>query len=133
MATDDTHPRSDDDTRTLSADLGLEGGTTREDGPEGPESEAAGRAVPPPATTAGPTPTGVPQPYGPPVVYRTGPAPFALFLGLLGLLVAVVVLVGQSADVSPAWDEIGPWAVVAGGVVVAGVGVLGLRAGRRAD
>jgi hypothetical protein len=60
-----------------------------------------------------------------------GPAPFAIVLGLLGLLVAGAVLVTELTDVSFPWADLGPWTVVAAGLVVVLVGAIGLRSSRR--
>jgi hypothetical protein len=92
-----------------------------------------------PATTAGatmtatapapapaiPTPTAAPEPQ-----YLSGPAPFALVLGLLGLLVGGSVLLNELTDVTLPWGDLGPWTVVAAGLVVLIVGAIGLRSSR---
>jgi len=65
--------------------------------------------------------------------YLRGPAPFAIVLGLLGLLVAGSVVLGELTDVTVRWDNLGPWTVVAAGVVVLVVGALGVRASRPRD
>jgi hypothetical protein len=90
-----------------------------------------------PATTAGatmtttapapaiPTPAAAPEPQ-----YLSGPAPFALVLGLLGLLVAGSVLLNELTDVTLPWGDLGPWTVVAAGLVVLIVGAIGLRSSR---
>ena len=62
--------------------------------------------------------------------YLSGPAPFALVLGLLGLLVAGSVLVNELTDISLPWGDLGPWSVVAAGLVVLLVGAIGLRSSR---
>lgn len=70
-------------------------------------------------------------PPGPPErPYLRGPAPFAIVLGVLGLLVAGSVVLFELSDVSVHWDNLGPWTVVAAGVVVLVVGALGVRASR---
>ncbi|MEO6790733.1 MAG: hypothetical protein ABI249_03855 [Ornithinibacter sp.] len=75
--------------------------------------------------------TATTTPPGPPdVPYLRGPAPFAMVLGLLGLLVAGSVLIGELTDVTVRWDNLGPWTVVAAGVVVLVAGALGVRASR---
>lgn len=68
-----------------------------------------------------------------PPPYRPGPAPFALVLGVLGLLVAGVVLLAEVAEVGVPWSALGPWTVVAGGLLVVLVGLLGLRGDRRRE
>jgi hypothetical protein len=93
-----------------------------------------------PATTAGatmtatapaPAPASTPAPPAPPEPqYLTGPAPFALVLGLLGLLVAGSVLLNELTDVTLPWGDLGPWTVVAAGLVV---GAIGLRSSRSRD
>ncbi len=65
--------------------------------------------------------------------YLSGPAPFALVLGLLGLLVAGSVLVGELTDITLPWGDLGPWSVVAAGLVVLLVGAIGLRSSRSRD
>jgi hypothetical protein len=62
-----------------------------------------------------------------------GPAPFAVVLGLLGLLVAGAVLLTELTDVRFPWADLGPWTVVAAGLVVVLVGAIGLRSSRRAQ
>ena len=59
-----------------------------------------------------------------------GPAPFAIILGILGLVVAGAVLLGELTDVSLPWNDLGPWSVVAAGLVVLLVGAIGLRSSR---
>jgi hypothetical protein len=66
-------------------------------------------------------------------VYLRGPAPFAIILGLLGLLVAGITLVSELTDLTIPWDDLGPWTVVAAGIVVLLVGAIGLRASRTQD
>ncbi|MEO5608912.1 MAG: hypothetical protein ABIQ61_11490 [Ornithinibacter sp.] len=69
-------------------------------------------------------------PGRPEVPHLPGPAPFAMVLGLLGLLVAGSVLIGELTEVTVRWDNLGPWTVVAAGVVVLVAGALGVRASR---
>jgi hypothetical protein len=83
------------------------------------------------ATMPAPTPAPAPAPVEP--EYLRGPAPFALVLGLLGLVVAGSVLVGELTDVSLPWNDLGPWSVVAAGVLVLLVGAIGLRSSRARD
>ncbi len=78
-----------------------------------------------PATAASPAPPTPPEP-----TYLSGPAPFALVLGLLGLLVAGSVLVDELTDITLPWGDLGPWSVVAAGLVVLLVGAIGLRSSR---
>lgn len=65
--------------------------------------------------------------------WLSGPAPFAIVLGLLGLVVAGAVLVTELTDVTFPWADLGPWTVVAAGLVVVLVGAIGLRSSRRAQ
>jgi hypothetical protein len=83
------------------------------------------------ATATAPAPAPAPAPAEP--EYLRGPAPFALVLGLLGLVVAGSVLVGELTDVSLPWNDLGPWSVVAAGVLVLLVGAIGLRSSRTRD
>ena len=62
-----------------------------------------------------------------------GPAPFAIVLGLLGLFVAGAVLLAELTDLSMPWNDLGPWTVVAAGIVVVLVGAIGLRSSRRSQ
>jgi hypothetical protein len=81
------------------------------------------------ATAPGPATTPAP-PTQPEPQYLSGPAPFALVLGLLGLLVAGSVLVNELTDITLPWGDLGPWSVVAAGLVVLLVGAIGLRSSR---
>ena len=85
------------------------------------------------ATATAPAPTPVPAPAPAEPEYLRGPAPFALVLGLLGLVVAGSVLVGELTDVSLPWNDLGPWTVVAAGLLVLLVGAIGLRSSRARD
>lgn len=60
-----------------------------------------------------------------------GASPFAIVLGLLGLLLAGAVLVGELTDLTFPWADLGPWTVVAAGLVIVLVGAIGLRSSRR--
>jgi len=76
----------------------------------------------------------IPAPVTPPEPqWLGGPAPFALVLGLLGLLVAGSVLVNELTDITLPWGDLGPWSVVAAGLVVLLVGAIGLRSSRSRD
>ena len=81
--------------------------------------------APAPAPTGSATPATPPEPQ-----WLRGPAPFALVLGVLGLLVAGSVLVNELTEVSLPWGDLGPWSVVNAGVVVLLVGAIGLRSSR---
>lgn len=71
---------------------------------------------------------------GPPArEYVRGPAPFAVVLGLLGLVVAAVTLFTEIVGFDVPWGDLGPWTVVGAGVLVLLVGGLGLRASRGRD
>ena len=84
-----------------------------------------------PGTTPGPTAPGPAAPTDGP--WLSGPAPFAIVLGLLGLVVAGAVLFTELTDVTFPWADLGPWTVVAAGLVVVLVGTIGLRSSRRAQ
>lgn len=85
-----------------------------------------------PVPTTDPTPNDpTPAPGDGP--WLRGPAPFAIVLGLLGLLVAGGTLLNELTDVSLPWADLGPWTVVAAGLVVVLVGAIGLRSSRRAQ
>ena len=83
---------------------------------------------PRPASTASTATTTATEP--PEQEWLKGPAPFALVLGLLGLVVAGATLLSELADVNVPWDDLGPWSVVAAGIVVLLVGAIGLRSSR---
>lgn len=85
-----------------------------------PTSEGAAGSAPTAGARTAPEPT-----------YRTGPAPFPILLGLLGLLTALGVLVAEWTDLSLPWTDLGPWTIVLVGLVVVVVGVLGLRSSTR--
>lgn len=128
---------SSDDPRPLADELGLRG-TAQDDPrtPTGPDSPGdAGH--PQPAGAPGPANDGMTHlgsrrlPEAP--AYRRGPAPFGLFLGIVGLVVAFAVFLTEVTDVAVPWSDLGPWVVVGGGLLVVLVGVLGLRANRAQD
>ncbi|QIM21603.1 hypothetical protein G7075_11480 [Phycicoccus sp. HDW14] len=122
---------TDDSTRPLSADLGLED-RDEDTAPDATDTTATTTAVPTATTPAAPTATTAPAaPTGP--RYRSGPAPFALLLGILGLLTAGAVLVTELTDVSVPWSDLGPWTIVGGGALVLLVGLVGLRSSRSQD
>jgi hypothetical protein len=100
-------------------------------GPAATGAPAATMTATAPATATTPTTPAPPAPIEP--QYLSGPAPFALVLGLLGLLVAGSVLVSELTDLSLPWGDLGPWSVVAAGVVVLLVGAIGLRSSRNRD
>ncbi|MBM6402806.1 hypothetical protein JQN72_00915 [Phycicoccus sp. CSK15P-2] len=108
---------TDDTTRPLAEDLGL--GDDRDDA-DAPTTDTVGSTAGASGASPGPT-------------YRQGPAPFGLVLGMLGLVTAVVCGLSLTVDVSVPWEDVGPWVVVGGGLLVLGVGALGLRASRRQD
>ena len=85
-----------------------------------------------PAPTASAAPTTAPTATGTPAEQQwiEGPAPFAIILGILGLVVAGAVLLGELTDLSLPWNDLGPWSVVAAGLVVLLVGAIGLRSSR---
>ncbi|MGL5910221.1 MAG: hypothetical protein ACRCZP_09480, partial [Phycicoccus sp.] len=69
-------------------------------------------------------------PAAPAPTYRTGPAPVALVIGLLGLVLAISVLLTEVTELGVPWDDVGPWSVVVAGAVILLVGTLGLRSSR---
>lgn len=78
-------------------------------------------------------PSSGPAPVPPAREYVKGPAPFAVVLGLLGLVVAAATLFTEVVGIDVPWDDLGPWSVVGAGVLVLLVGGLGLRASRSQD
>lgn len=75
-----------------------------------------------------------PLPAGPPPrEFVKGPAPFAIILGLLGLVVAATTLFTEIVGIDVPWGDLGPWTVVGGGALVLLVGALGLRSSRGQD
>jgi hypothetical protein len=112
----------EDDTRAEPATAGTtaDRGTTWASAPTGTSTATATR--PPEAAPA------------PPVrEYVKGPAPFAIVLGLLGLVVAASTLFTEVVGIDVPWGDLGPWTVVGAGVLVLLVGGLGLRASRGHD
>jgi hypothetical protein len=91
------------------------------------DDSAATPATTPTATVTAPAPA-LPEP-----VYLSGPAPFAVVLGILGLLFAALTLFIQVTDANLPWTDLGPWTVVAAGLVVVLVGAIGLRGSRSRD
>ena len=89
--------------------------------PGTPDDSLATSAPHSPATQA----PALPEP-----VYLEGPAPFAVVLGLLGLLFASTTLFTQLTDVAVPWTQLGPWTVVAAGLLVVVIGAIGLRSSR---
>ena len=65
--------------------------------------------------------------------YLSGPAPFPIVVGLLGLLTALGVVVADLTDLTVPWTDLGPWTVVVAGVVILVVGAIGLRGSRAQD
>ena len=65
--------------------------------------------------------------------YLSGPAPFPIVLGLLGLLTALGVVLADLTDLTVPWTDLGPWTVVLAGVVILVVGAIGLRSSRAQD
>ena len=125
MSTNDPTPRDD----TLADEM-FDDTPTRE--PAGAPADTATHAVttaPAPAAPAATAPATAPA-DGP---WLDGPAPFAIVLGLLGLLTAGAVLLSELTDVTFPWADLGPWTVVAAGLVVVLVGAIGLRSSRRSQ
>lgn len=124
---------TDDTTRPLSADLGLDD-RDEDVTPDATDTTATTTAVPTAATPATPTAPAAADPAVPTGPrYRSGPAPFALLLGILGLLTAGAVLLTELTDVSVPWNDLGPWTIVGGGALVLLVGLVGLRSSRSQD
>jgi hypothetical protein len=98
--------------------------------PTTPSATSAAGAV---GATGATTATVTATPEAPEQEWLKGPAPFALVLGLLGLVVAGATLLSELADVNVPWDDLGPWSVVAAGLVVLLVGAIGLRSSRSRD
>lgn len=111
---------TDDTTRPLGAELGL-----------GEPDDTEATPSPTATTTTATATAEAPAPQGP--RYRPGPAPFALLLGILGLVTAGLVLLTELTDVSVPWNDLGPWTIVGGGAVVLLVGLIGLRSSRDRD
>lgn len=120
---------TDDTTRPLSADLGLE--ERAEHATAGAADTTTATDDTPAAGTGAPTASDAPAPAGP--RYRPGPAPFALLLGILGLLTAGLVLLTELTDLDVPWNDLGPWTIVGGGALVLIVGLVGLRSSRGRD
>jgi hypothetical protein len=107
---------------------------TRPGATTGPATTSREPTTSTPAAPPAPTdPTSDTPPPATVPVWRSGPAPFPLLLGLLGLVTAVTVLVSEVADLRVPWTDLGPWSVVAVGLVVLVVGAIGLRASRSHD
>ncbi|WP_392544642.1 hypothetical protein [Oryzobacter telluris] len=86
------------------------------------------------ATAVRPTEVAAPAaPALPAREYVKGPAPFAIVLGLLGLVVAAATLFTEIVGIDVPWGDLGPWTVVGAGALVLLVGGLGLRASRGQD
>lgn len=142
MSTNDTTPRDDtprDD--TLTDEMTVE--TTREPVGAPSDSTTALPVTPAAATASGPavatgqvgtaTTSASPATASADGPWLDGPAPFSIVLGLLGLLTAGAVLLTELADVTFPWADLGPWTVVAAGLVVVLVGAIGLRSSRRSQ
>jgi hypothetical protein len=93
--------------------------------PGGTGTATATAPAPAEAPAAAPAASTPPEPQ-----WLKGPAPFALVLGLLGLVVAGSTLLAELTDVTLPWNDLGPWTVVAAGIVVLLVGAIGLRSSR---
>jgi len=95
---------------------------------DAPPSPTVATETTPASATTPTTAPALPEP-----TYLSGPAPFAVVLGLLGLLFAAATLLTQLTDLSLPWTDLGPWTVVAAGLVVVIVGAIGLRGSRTRD
>lgn len=96
-------------------------------------TEVFDAAPSPTVATAASASTPTTAPALPEPTYLSGPAPFAVVLGLLGLLFAAATFLTQLTDLSLPWTDLGPWTVVAAGLVVVVVGAIGLRGSRTRD
>jgi hypothetical protein len=96
-------------------------------------TEVFDAAPSPTGTTATTATSATTAPALPEPTYLTGPAPFAVVLGLLGLLFAAATFLTQLTDLSLPWTDLGPWTVVGAGLVVVIVGAIGLRGSRTRD
>ena len=117
--------------RDALADEVFDGGTREVPTTTWATTPAAGTtatAVRPAVTEAAPA-----APNEQPREFVKGPAPFAVVLGLLGLVVAAVTLFSEIVGFDIPWGDLGPWSVVGAGVLVLLVGGLGLRASRGQD
>ncbi|PRY60066.1 hypothetical protein BCF74_10810 [Knoellia remsis] len=84
------------------------------------------RSAPSPEPTAPVPPVAQPPAVAAPA-YKSGPAPTTSVIGLLGLLTAIAVIVGQATDLDIRWGVVGPVAVVGAGVLLVVLGLAGLR------
>jgi hypothetical protein len=134
----------DDSTRPVPTDDEPRDTTGHATGPATPPDPSTSVRVPAqaPSSTSAPTPSPVatatatapaPASAPPAPTYLAGPAPFPILLGLLGVLLAVGVVVGELTDLTLPWTDLGPWSVVAAGLVVLVVGAIGLRSSRSQD
>lgn len=71
------------------------------------------------------------QPYAVKAPVKTGPAPFPIALGLLGLIVAVLVGTTQITSVDVNWRVAGPASIVVLGAALLLIGAAGLLSSRR--
>ncbi len=62
---------------------------------------------------------------------RRAPRLFTILLGVLALVVAGFVLVAELADVRLDWSVGGPYVVIAAGLVLAALGLVGVATSRR--
>jgi hypothetical protein len=121
----------DEGTRALPA--GPAAAPHREDGTTWAPAPAAAPTATATADRPATHPSSGTAPVPPAREYVKGPAPFAVVLGLLGLVVAAATLVTEVVGIDVPWDDLGPWSVVGAGVLVLLVGGLGLRASRSQD
>ncbi|GGL35816.1 hypothetical protein H9L10_01855 [Phycicoccus endophyticus] len=121
---------TDDTTRPLGSDPDATDAPTEVTAEAPTADEPVPEATGPVTTAAAPAPAAAEQP---PPLYRSGPAPFAVVLGLLGLVTAAWVLLAETTDLTVPWADLGPWTIVAAGVLIVLVGLLGIRGSRRPE
>jgi hypothetical protein len=90
------------------------------------DSTDATRGLPTPGTASLPEAAPAPAP-----TYRTGPAFVPVTVGILGLLVAALVLLQTATTVRIDWARLGPISIVVTGLVLVGLGLLGMRSRSR--
>jgi hypothetical protein len=65
------------------------------------------------------------------VPFISGPAPFPIIIGLVGLVIALTAIISRAADLAIDWGRAGPVTVVGAGLVLVALGLSGMRGGRR--
>ena len=131
VTSDAPAPSSDPDPTEPTTSTATEPATPSSTEPATPSSTEPATSTA--TVTSTPAAPGTTPPAPAEAAYLRGPAPFAIVLGLLGLVVAGVTLAAELTDVTVPWDDLGPWTVVAAGLLVLLVGAIGLRASRPQD